>query len=205
MNNLMNTQRYRKDYYITERSKLTKKKTQKTPKPPCRFVLLKRINLHLELFIGNPTRAAAPPPRAVSTIFILILLGVIQASREAAAAQRTWQRAPLQVQILLCENTSHRKRSKDFHLYTGDGGDKVKDLLFSISYPLLVYSSAQTAKDESKCEGKQEDSSGAANQHREKTGTPLLMLSSPSPSPDRLSSADVHALSIPDRHPGRIW
>lgn len=36
-------------------------------------------------------------------------------------------------------------------------------------------------------------------------GTPLLMLSSPSLSPDRLSSADVHALSIPDPHPGRIW
>jgi len=36
-------------------------------------------------------------------------------------------------------------------------------------------------------------------------GTSLLMLSSPSLSPGHLSSADVHALSIPGLHPGHIW
>lgn len=36
-------------------------------------------------------------------------------------------------------------------------------------------------------------------------GIPLLMLSSPSLSPGHLSSAGVHALSIPDPHPDHIW
>lgn len=126
----------------------------------------------MELFIGNPTRAAAPSPGAMSTVFILILLGVVQAPGEAAAAQRTWQRAPIQVQILLCENKpeKERERCKNFHLYMGDGGVTVKQLLSSISSPVPFYSSAHAARNDSRSGGRQEDSSEAGNQHREQTG-----------------------------------
>lgn len=164
----------------------------------------------MELFIGNPTRATAPPSGAVSTVFILILLRVVQAPGEAAAAQRTWQRAPIQVQILLCENTSHRQRCTDFHMYMGDRGVKVKDLLPSTSCPLLFYSSAQTARVRANVNGnkrillRQQTSMG--RRLADSTGAiPLLMLGSPSLSPGHLSSADVHALSIPGPHPGHIW
>lgn len=36
-------------------------------------------------------------------------------------------------------------------------------------------------------------------------GSPVLVLSSPSLSPGHLSSADVHALSVPGPHLGRTW
>lgn len=91
-NNLINIKE--RILYNPKKKTYNKKKTNQKQKtnqnPTCRFVPLRRINLHLELFIGNPTRAAAPPPGAVSTVFILILLRVIQAPGEAAAAQRTW-------------------------------------------------------------------------------------------------------------------
>lgn len=61
----------------------------------------KHLYLHLELFVGNPAGDAAPPPGAVPTVFILLLLRVIQASRETSAAHGTWQRAVFYVQVLL--------------------------------------------------------------------------------------------------------
>lgn len=55
--------------------------------------LWKPLYLHLKLFIGNPAGDAAPPPGAMPTVFIILLLRVIQASRETSAAHGTWQRA----------------------------------------------------------------------------------------------------------------
>lgn len=112
INNLINK---KEKILYNPQKKTHDKKNQKNnnnQNPTLSFVPLRRINLHLELFIGNPTRAAAPPSGAVPTVFILILLGVIQAPGEAAAAQRTWQRAPIQFQILLCENTSQNDRER---------------------------------------------------------------------------------------------
>lgn len=109
INNLINI----KERMLYNQKKKTHNEKKPNQNPPRRFVPLRKINLHLELFIGNPTRATAPPPGAVSAVFILILLRVIQAPGEAAAAQRTWQRAPIQVQILLCENTNRRERDRE--------------------------------------------------------------------------------------------
>lgn len=161
-----------------------KKKTHNEKKPnqnpPCRFVPLRRKNLHLKLFIGNTTRAAAPPPGAVPAVFILILLGVVQAPGEAAAAQRTWQRAPVQIQILLWENTREREDVKTFTCTWGMVVPRSKISCPLISSPAPFYSSAQTARNDSKSEGRQEDSSEAGNQHREQTGRQCWWNTSPS-------------------------
>lgn len=60
--------------------------------------------LHLKLLIWDPAGAAASPSWAVPAVIVIVLFWVIQASWEAAATQGTFQRASVELQVLLDEN-----------------------------------------------------------------------------------------------------